>query len=206
MDTPRLDLGDLSLGSGDHVCAFYRGDEERDALLMPYLTEGLMAGDKCIYVGDSGPPATIRAALETASHRPAGDGGDDARLDLLSSEEAYLAGGSFSSTRMVHSLHERVSAILSEETFTFVRLAGDMSWAVRDVPGVEQLLTYETALKGFYDRYPVVGICLYDLQRFRGDVIIDVLKTHPKVLIGRVLFENPYYVDPEDLLAGNACN
>lgn len=196
METPKLDLGDLSLGAGDHVCAFYRGGEERDALLMPYLNEGLMAGDKCIYVSDSRPPASLRADLHA----------DDARLDVLSSEEGYLAGGSFSATRMVQSLHERVSAILRDETFTFVRLAGDMSWAVRDVPGVEQLLTYETELKGFYDRYPAVGICLYDLERFRGDVIVDVLKTHPKVLIGRMLFENPYYVDPGDLLAGSTCN
>ena len=42
-------------------------------------------------------------------------------------------------------------------------------------------------------------VCLYDLDKFRGNVIIPALKVHPKVFFGGMLLENPYYVDPDDL-------
>ena len=32
-------------------------------------------------------------------------------------------------------------------------------------------------------------------------VIVDVLKTHPKVLIGNMVIENPFYVEPDEFLA-----
>ena len=34
-----------------------------------------------------------------------------------------------------------------------------------------------------------------------GDVIVDVMRTHPVVIIGGVVQENPFFVDPEDFLA-----
>ena len=34
----------LNLQAGDHVCGFYYGDEERDAMLLPFLRDGLLAG------------------------------------------------------------------------------------------------------------------------------------------------------------------
>ena len=40
---------------GDHLCGFYYGDEERDALLLPFLRAGLQSGDKCLAVVDSTP-------------------------------------------------------------------------------------------------------------------------------------------------------
>lgn len=37
-------------------------------------------------------------------------------------------------------------------------------------------------------------LCLYDLDRFRGDLIVDIMRTHPKVLMGSTVLENLYYV------------
>jgi hypothetical protein len=30
---------------------------------------------------------------------------------------------------------------------------------------------------------------------------VDVLKTHPKVLIGGMVLDNPYYLEPDEFLA-----
>jgi hypothetical protein len=48
--------------------------------------------------------------------------------------------------------------------------------------------------------FPQVVVCLYDIDRFGGGIIIDLLKTHPRVLVGEVLIENPYYLTPDELL------
>jgi hypothetical protein len=46
-----------------------------------------------------------------------------------------------------------------------------------------------------------VFLCLYELDRFGGDVLVDVLKTHPKVLFGGMILDNPYYLAPDEFLA-----
>lgn len=41
-----------------------------------------------------------------------------------------------------------------------------------------------------------VVICTYDLSRFNAEIVIDAIRTHPVVIIGGVLQENPFYVHP----------
>jgi hypothetical protein len=43
-------------------------------------------------------------------------------------------------------------------------------------------------------------ICSYDLNRFTADIVVDVMRTHPMVIIGGMLRENPFFVPPEEFL------
>ena len=77
----------------------------------------------------------------------------------------------------------------------------DMSWAQNVITGplIDDFMGYEVQATRYARAYPQVAICLYDLDKFRGNVIIPVLKVHPKVFFGGMLLENPYYVDPDDV-------
>jgi hypothetical protein len=44
-------------------------------------------------------------------------------------------------------------------------------------------------------------ICTYDVSRFDASLVMDILHTHPMVLIGGMLQENPFYVPPDEMLA-----
>jgi hypothetical protein len=46
-------------------------------------------------------------------------------------------------------------------------------------------------------------LCLwrYVLRRFSGELLVYVLKTHPKVLLGGMVLDNPYYLEPDEFLA-----
>jgi hypothetical protein len=41
-------------------------------------------------------------------------------------------------------------------------------------------------------------VCLYDLREFGGGLLMELLKTHPKVLLGGLVFENPHYLSPDE--------
>jgi hypothetical protein len=43
-------------------------------------------------------------------------------------------------------------------------------------------------------------VCVYDLRKFNGDVVVDVMRTHPTVILGGILQRNPYYVPPIEFL------
>lgn len=197
-DTIELGIPGLSLDVGDHVCAFYRGSAERDEILRSYLGAGLDAGDKCVCVLDDADPGELRAALVEAM------GPADVvpgQLDVHVSHDTYLLGGRFSTAAMLSFWDDAVGAAM-DSGFSFSRAVGEMTWALRQMPGVDELVGYEAELNDFLPRFPQVILCLYDLERFDGDVLIDILKTHPRVLVGGMVLDNPYYLEPAEFLSG----
>jgi hypothetical protein len=50
-------------------------------------------------------------------------------------------------------------------------------------------------------KYPQMILCLYDLARLGGGMVVDLLKTHPKILLGGLVLENPHYLTPDELRA-----
>lgn len=197
--TVTLGVGGVQLEAGAHICAFHRGGNDRDALLLSYFREGLRAGDKCLGLIDSTPPTKVMALFDAES---------DAiracipkQLQVLSSADSYLTDGHFSTTKMIAWLTENVGRAVHEEGYPVARAAGEMTWALRSLPGVDELCAYESELNRYLPSFPQVLLCMYDLDRFDGHTIVDVMKTHPAILVGGVFIENPYYTPPDEMLS-----
>ena len=60
----------------------------------------------------------------------------------------------------------------------------------------------ESEMNRYLPLFPQVILCLYDLDRFGAGIIVDLLKTHPQVLVGGLLVSNPYHQTPDELLTG----
>ena len=196
-------IDDIGLVPGSHVCAFYRGDADRDRLLTGYLGAGLAAGDKCICVVDSAYTAKRLESLPRSRTEPGPPGGQEpppgGQLDVHLPESTYLAGGEFTTSHMLAFWTENMNKA-EIEGYSFCRLVGEMTWALRDMPGVEHLVGYESELNRVTSSYPVIVLCLYDLDRFGGEIVVNVVKTHPQVLVQGILVENPYYIGPDEFL------
>ncbi|HWG61242.1 MAG TPA: MEDS domain-containing protein [Streptosporangiaceae bacterium] len=198
----RREVLGLQLNTGDHVCGFYRKPAERDDILIPFLADGLKAGAKCTCVVDSCAPADVLDALSEQV------GGIDTylagrQLEVLDAVGTYLAGGGFLPERMLQ-FWEAKARQSPGGPGGVTRNVGDMSWAHRKRPGVGELIGYESELNRIMGNFPQVNLCLYDLSRCTGELIMDVLKTHPKVLLGGMVIDNPYYLDPDEFLASRA--
>jgi hypothetical protein len=182
----------VEVETGDHVCCFYSGAKQRDDILHAYLRAGLRAGDKCICLIDSAEPDSLRQDLaEDGTTEQAPD-----QLDIQSAAEAYLEDGRFSSDHMIGFLEETMNAALNGGHYSAARAAGEMSWVLKEPPGSDELFAYESAINGFVRRYPQLLLCMYDLDLFGGGMIVEAIKTHPKVLVGGQISENPWYVSP----------
>jgi len=187
----------IDIEAGDHICAFYRGSEQRDEVLLPFLRDGLRDGHRCISVLDTPTPIEVTAPLSLVVDVQAAL--DSGQLSLLTSEQAYLVDGFFSLERMLDFWEESVGRSVSLDGYPFVRSVGEMTWALRDLPGVEDLVRYEVRLNKFLPRYPQVILCMYDLEQFTdGRILMEMLKSHPKVLLSGQILENPWYVQPGD--------
>jgi hypothetical protein len=47
---------------------------------------------------------------------------------------------------------------------------------------------------------PEVVVCLYDLERFGAEVLMDTLRAHPRVNVDGPIHDNPYYIEPGKFL------
>jgi hypothetical protein len=85
-----------------------------------------------------------------------------------------------------------------------VRGTAEMGWALEKISGIEYLMAYESILNTFIWGKTWISICLYDVNRFPGVTIMKALQTHPFVITGGGIFENPYFVRPEKWLYEHA--
>ena len=65
---------------------------------------------------------------------------------------------------------------------------------------MNNLVEYEARLNHVLSKYNDPVICNYDLSKFSASVAMDIMRTHPLVIIGGLLRENPFFVPPEQFL------
>ncbi len=121
------------------------------------------------------------------------------QLEIRRWEDAYLRGGHFDQNRMLD-LIEEVLTGAKAQGFPLTRLVANMEWALENRPGVDDIAEYETRLNYILPRYADAVCCTYDIARFGAHVIMDILRTHPMVIIGGTLQENPFFVPPDEFL------
>lgn len=195
-----LGIAGLEVDPGDHLCGLYAGERERDELIVPFLRAGLRAGNKCICVLDGTEPAELVARLGSDAVAPGEPIGE--QLDVIRSSDIYLRGGAFSAAEVISSWKVAISEVMYDARFDLVRAVE--SWSLRDVvPDTNELLVLESEMNRFLPLFPQVIVCLYDLERFGGGIVVDLLKTHSRVLVGGAMVENPYCMTPDEILAAS---
>ena len=86
------------------------------------------------------------------------------------------------------------------QQFPMTRLVANMEWALEDRPGVADIVEYESRLNYILPKYDDTVVCTYDLGRFSAATVMDILRTHPMVIVGEMMQENPFYTPPDDFL------
>ena len=57
-----------------------------------------------------------------------------------------------------------------------------------------------TKLNHVLPKYEDPAVCTYDLAKFGGDIVVDIIRTHPMIIVGGILQENPFFVPPNQFL------
>jgi hypothetical protein len=188
------------LDASGHICAFFDSRDQQYDALLPYYREGLANGEQVITILDEDRLDDHNSRIEAAGI-PLQEAAAANRLKIFSANETYLKEGGFAAERM-YALLERALIEANTDGFRAVRTSGEMSWALRNMPGTDQLMEYEARVNRLTEKYDCTLICVYDVSKINGRAVMDVLSTHPQVLMGDTIFENPYYVSPIAFLKG----
>jgi len=190
------------LQPGDHLCCLYKTEEEHRAVLTPFLRQGLERGEKVLYIVDTRTADTILDYLR--------DDGLDVQLYLahgqlviLTRDDAYTREGVFDPDGMIDLLRTETERALAEG-YSALRVTGEMTWALRGLPGSERLMEYENRLNEFFPGNQCLAICQYDRRRFDAAALLDVLSAHPIAVIGAKVYDNFYYMPPAESVGNEA--
>ena len=86
------------------------------------------------------------------------------------------------------------------QEFPMTRLVANMEWALEDRPGRRRHRRIRVAPELHPAELRRHGRCTYDLGKFSAAAVMDILRTHPMVIVGEVMQENPFYTPPDELL------
>jgi len=193
-----ISLAGSQLGDVRHVCAFFNSDDEEYRVLLPFIKDGFECGDKAVHVINPRQhhnhlQRLAAAGIDTAASQQSG------QLELRTNTETYLRDGRFDQDRMLQ-VFEQLASGNAKGGFLLSRIVCHMEWAAEGRSHVDDLLEYETRLNYLLPRYKDPVICTYDLAKFGGDMVIDIMRTHPMIIIGGILQHNPFFVPPEEFL------
>ncbi len=162
------------------------------------LRQGLERGEKACFIGDMRAYQALLHYMEddTFEVSPYLSCG---QFGVMSFDETYMREGVFDPDKMMDLLKTETDLALAQG-YSALRVTGDMSWALKTPPGSEQIIKYEAKLNEFFPGSKCIGICQYDKRLFPPALLMDVLETHPLAIIRTELFDNFYYMPPEDLL------
>jgi len=196
--TAPIPFGGSQLGECRHVCAFFNSDAEAYRVLLPFIKEGFDCNHKAVHVVNPGHEASHRrrlteAGIDLATAERFG------QLELRTNTEIYLRNGRFDPDRMLE-VFERLASGNSQREFLLSRVVCHMEWAAEGSPYIDHLIEFESRVNEVWQRHEDAVICTYNLGRFGGDTVIDIMRTHPMVVIGGLLQENPFYVPPDRFL------
>jgi anti-anti-sigma regulatory factor len=152
---------------GDHAWLSYSCREEQEHVIGAFVRDGLAASDKVIYITDGDPLAGLRQryALELDRYLRTG------QLAVLSPAAV------FDPARM----HD---ALAENHRFRGVRVASDMTWAIRQRTGRDRVLDCEERLDAaIAPSTTAMAICQVDERSCTPDEL-TVLKERHEVLVG----------------------
>lgn len=180
-----------------HICAFFNSDDEEYQVLLPFIKDGIACGDKAIHVVNPGQRddhvrRLASAGIDTEDAQRRG------QLELRINRDMYLNEGRFDPDRMLRMFENVASG--NVPGYPLSRIVCHMDWATDKRSDVDDLIEFESRVNEVWLRHHDAVICTYNLNKFGGDTVIDMIRTHPMIIVGGMLHENPFYVPSDQFL------
>lgn len=168
-----------------HEAVYYASDTEFLAVVVPFLRDGVAAGEPTVASLSEEHAALVRAALPPR---------DAATVVFQSHEEVYARPAS--AIRVCRTmLADYIAAGAGQ-----IRIVGE-------IPSSEFGATwdwwarYESAINSAYDEFPLWSLCAYHAETTPAAVLADVARTHPRVCVpGDEHLPNTDYLEPQRFL------
>ena len=185
---PLDDIRDLR--PRDHICALYEDAAERDDILLDFVGAGLESGEKVVVIENIASFESLLARFEQKHIQ--------VQQHLMRGQLTFVdldsRSGEFSSPDRAVAFLRLEEARAMEEGYDVCRFAVHMSHVLCSAAHAGQQSLYMASMDTFYRGGRCMALCLFERSACSGELLLDLLRSHQIVMIGRQLYENFYYL------------
>ena len=166
-----INVGGLPLPLHSHLATFYDSDPGRLRLSVPFLAEGIRAGQPCFLAAAADVVSAYIEALRAE--------GVDVDSAMKEGRFVPVAGGPGATAQGALDFWERQFWPARAGGQTLIRVVGEMSSERKLFSSDAEMMSYEIAFSTLSNRFPMVTLCQYDVREFDGETIFQAIKAHP---------------------------
>jgi hypothetical protein len=183
----RLRLPDI--GAGVHIVALYSRLAEREALLYPYLRDGLARDHSCTTCLTRGAcqPVLDRLSLDLDVNASRSSG----QLAVCQAPDGPFPRDR-SGVTAASTLWKQVVAKRPRHGYGCQRFSVEAKAWLPDYGETNELLRFEARLTSLAIDQPIAFMFMYDVSGLDGGLVIELARTHPTVWVCGVSLANPY--------------
>jgi MEDS: MEthanogen/methylotroph, DcmR Sensory domain len=194
-----VELAGVNLAGRNHVCAFFNTIDEEYSVLGSFFKNGIDRGEKLAQIVDRENREEHLTRLAEAGINVK-EMMDVGQLEALPWTDMYVRDHRFDQDAMLRSVETLVQSGTASG-YGLTKLVGHhMDWLFLDKAATYNLVEYEARLNHVLSKYNHPVICNYNPSKFGAHVAMDIIRTHPLVIIGGLLRENPFFIPPEQFL------
>ena len=174
-----------ALGSviwGTHFCLFYRTKQDLFNILVPYFKAGLENNEFCMWVTSEplGPKdaqnALRKAVPDLDEYLRKG------QIEILPYDQWYLEADDFNQQHLLKKWNDKLTRALTNG-YAGMRVTGNITWV--DQKLWNGFINYEHQLNETIERYRMIVVCTYCLDKCGPAEIVEVVNNHQMALIER---------------------
>jgi anti-sigma regulatory factor (Ser/Thr protein kinase) len=162
-----------------HDALLYDSAAELTAAAVPFLLEGLAAGEAAVIAASARTAGILREALD-----------DEPRVQVLERSAVYRK-----RTPTAITAFRRLAEQRSAEGIGRVRVVGEVDFGSTEREWLEWQ-RYEAVINDALAAWPLWGLCVFDTQRLPDQVLDSALRTHPNLVTPEGRGANPLFSDP----------
>jgi signal transduction histidine kinase len=195
-----LELRNLKLG--DHACLLFdsAGGADDWATVIPYFKEGFARGERCLLLVDSAEQRAATMHMLAAAGVNAEREVERGALVFTEYEPARYLEGRFDPHAELRAFEAMVSQTLADG-FSGLRCCNCKPYATLGAVADKRAWTeFEALLSDVGRNWKFIALCRHDMHRSAPDLLCDVLRVHPKAVLGPLVCPCAYYEPPRMVL------
>ncbi len=192
------------LSADDHACLTFGEQEDLLDLTAAFIRDGLASGLRVVVLSDTPELAAAKLGWQKIATESAVAAG---QMVMVASQDALVGPQGFSAEQAMGWLRDQL-AESRRQGYAGVRVALDMSWALRPMTGIEELPVLEEEIASAVGGAGMSVLCGYDRERFDPVTLALIAPFHSHSVAAATYHDDPVlricrqYVPPGIRLAG----
>jgi excisionase family DNA binding protein len=174
-ETSMVNVGGTSVPLRTHLAPFYGTDLGGLRLSVPFLADGLRAGQPSFLAANGAVLERYARALSEEQGINVHAAVESGRLVTLPGPGVNVAGAIANWERIFGKALAGGPAVL--------RVVGEMACERSFFASEAEMMAYEEAYELMGKRFPLVTLCQYDAREFAGEIMLRALKSHPDMFV-----------------------